>query len=210
VIALLPGLLIGLGMAGCDRQKAAAPQGNAPQANASPNAGAAAPPRAPAGTPAGAYPTGRLDRSHAGTAAPDLVFEDGEGRPVRLSGFRGRPLLVNLWATWCAPCVVEMPSLDALAARPGSNIRILAVSQDSDGADSNARQKVTDFFRERRFARLEPHLDSNMGLMTALRLDTLPTTILYDSQGREVWRMTGMADWQGERAARLLAEADGG
>ena len=196
VIALLPGLLIGLALAGCDRQKASAPQGEAPEA-ANATANAAAAPQA--------YPTGRLDRSHAGSPAPDISFEDGDGRPVKLSVFRGRPVLVNLWATWCGPCVVEMPSLDALAARRGPGLEILAISQDLDG-----RQKVGDFFRAHQFTRLEPYLDPQMGLMGALRLDTLPTTILYDSEGREVWRMTGMADWQGERAARLLLEAGGG
>ncbi len=192
VIALLPGLLIGLALAGCDRQKAASPQGGAPET-------------ANAAAPALPYPTGRLDRSHAGTPAPDVTFEDGEGRPVRLSVFRGRPVLVNLWATWCGPCVVEMPSLDALAARRGTEIEILAISQDLDG-----RRKVTDFFRARNFTRLEPYLDPQMGLMSALRLEELPTTILYDSEGEEVWRMTGMADWHGERASRLLLEADAG
>lgn len=198
VIAFLPGLFIGLALAGCDRQKAAAPQGGAPQAA---NASSAA------ATPAEPYPTGRLDRSHAGTPAPDVLFEDGEGEPVRLSVFRGRPLLVNMWATWCGPCVVEMPSLDALAAREGATLQILAVSQDSD---DNARTKVGDFFRAHRFVRLEPYLDRQMGLMTGLGLQELPTTILYDSEGREVWRMTGMADWQGARAASLLREASAG
>jgi thiol-disulfide isomerase/thioredoxin len=161
--------------------------------------------RALAAAPAPAFPTGRLDRSHQGSAAPDLLFEDGEGRPVRLSAFRGRPVLVNLWATWCAPCVVEMPSLDALAARSGDELEIVAISQDHDG-----RQKVGDFFAAHHFSRLEPYLDPQMRLMPALGLDTLPTTILYDAEGREVWRMTGMADWQGERAARLLQEAGAG
>ena len=193
VIACLPGLFLGLALAGCDRQKAAAPQGEAP---AVANRAAA---------PAQAYPTGRLDRSRAGARTPDILFEDGEGRPVRLSVFRGRPVLVNFWATWCAPCVVEMPSLDALAARETGNVEIIAVSQDLDG-----RAKVTDFFAARNFARLEPYLDPQMALMTALELDTLPTTILYDADGQEVWRMVGMVDWQGERAARLLAEADAG
>ena len=205
VIALLPGLLIGLALAGCDRQKAADPQGNAPSAAGAPTAPgkAAAPAGAPGHPP---YPTGRLDRSHAGTAAPDTAFEDGDGRPVRLSAFRGRPLLVNLWATWCGPCVVEMPSLDALAQRQGEAIKVLTISQDAD----DGRRKVADFFAARNFQRLEPYLDSRMDLMMGLRLDTLPTTILYDAQGREVWRMTGMADWGGERAARLLREADRG
>ena len=70
------------------------------------------------------------------------------------------------------------------------------------------RQKVTDFFAERNFARLEPYLDAELSFMTSLNIDTLPTTILYDAEGREVWRMTGMADWDSERAARLLTEAE--
>jgi thiol-disulfide isomerase/thioredoxin len=174
--------------AGCDRQKAAEPQGADPAANAA--------------APAAGYPTGRLDRSHAGTPAPDIQFEDPEGEPASLADFRGRPLLVNLWATWCAPCIVEMPSLDALAGREGERLQVLALSQDLDG-----RQKVADFFAARRLTRLEPYLDPDMEFMTALRLGTLPTTILYDAEGREIWRMTGMAEWDGERARRLLAEA---
>jgi thiol-disulfide isomerase/thioredoxin len=191
-IACLPGLLFGLALAGCDRQKAVAPQGEGVRTV---NQASAAP----------AYPTGRLDRSHRGEPAPDALFEDGEGQPVRLSVFRGRPMLVNLWATWCGPCVVEMPSLDALASRAGPGLEVLTVSQDLNG-----RQKVADFFAAHRFQRLEAYLDPQMQLMAALRLDTLPTTILYDSEGREVWRMTGGAEWQSERAARLLAEAAAG
>ena len=196
VIACLPGLLAALALAGCDRQKAAAPQGEAPAAaEAGGNSAGGAQP----------YPTGRLDRSHAGARAPATMFEDAQGRPVNLAAFRGRPLLVNFWATWCGPCVVEMPSLDRLAMREGEALQVLAVSQDTGG-----RAKVTDFFAARNFRRLEAYLDGEMALMTALRLDTLPTTILYDADGREVWRMTGMAEWEGERAARLLTEAEGG
>ena len=101
-----------------------------------------------------------------------------------------------------------MPSLDALAGRQsgGQSVRIVAISQDS----TDGRQKVTDFFAQHRFQHLQPYLDSEMGLMFGLGLDTLPTTILYDSQGREVWRMVGMADWQSDRIARLLLEADAG
>ncbi|MGZ8283026.1 MAG: TlpA family protein disulfide reductase [Allosphingosinicella sp.] len=198
VIASLLALAVGAALAGCDRQKAPAPQGEAPGANAEAGDGNAA-------AAARAYPTGRLDRSHGGTPAPDVAFEDPQGRPVRLSDFRGRPLLLNLWATWCGPCVVEMPSLDALAAREDGDVRVLALSQDLAG-----RQKVTDFFAARNFARLEPFLDPDLRVMTSLGIDTLPTTILYDAEGVEVWRMTGMADWESERAARLLREAEAG
>ena len=174
-----------LASAGCDRENGSEPQGEA-------NAAAAA----------AAYPTGRLDRSHAGTPAPDVAFEDPEGEPASLAEFRGRPLLVNLWATWCAPCVIEMPSLDRLAQREGDRLQVLALSQDLDG-----RQKVADFFAAREFEALEPYLDGDIAFMTALGISVLPTTILYDAQGREVWRMTGLADWDGERARRLIAEA---
>ena len=197
VIAFLPGLALAAALAGCDREKGGQPQGNGAGANAAVNAGAEA----------ATYPTGELDRSHAGTPAPGVVFEDPYGRPARLSDVRGRPVLVNLWATWCGPCVVEMPSLDALARRAGADVQVLAVSQDM-GED--ARRKVTGFFAERRFARLEPYLDSELSIMTTLRVDTLPTTILYNAEGVEVWRMTGMADWDSERTRRLLAEAQGG
>ena len=200
VIACLPGLLFGLALAGCDRQKANAPQGEAQAV-----ANAAAPAAANDSAEAEPYPTGRLDRSHQGSAAPTTPFEGPDGRPTSLAAFRGRPVLVNLWATWCGPCVSEMPTLDALAARESANLAIVTISQDSDG-----RRKVTDFFAAHHFQRLQPYLDGQMGLMTALTVDTLPTTILYDSQGREVWRMTGMSDWQGPRAAHLLREADAG
>jgi thiol-disulfide isomerase/thioredoxin len=194
-IACLLGLAAVL-TAGCDRQKAVEPQGD----------GAAAAPASAAPEPTAGgqrYPTGRLDRSHRGEAAPDIQFQDPDGEPATFADFRGRPLLVNLWATWCAPCVVEMPSLDRLAAREGERLEVLALSQDIDG-----RQKVADFFAARPFAQLEPYLDGDLAMMTALRIDTLPTTILYDAEGREVWRMTGMAEWDGERARRLLAEAE--
>jgi thiol-disulfide isomerase/thioredoxin len=177
-----------LTLAGCDRQKAAGPQGEAPTAE-------------PAGANA---PTGRLDRSHAGTAAPDAILRDPDGEAVTLADFRGKPLLVNLWATWCAPCVAEMPTLDALAARE-KDLQVLALSQDIGGPE-----KVDAFFAERRFQRLEPYVDPDLGVMTQLGIATLPTTILYDAEGKEVWRMTGMEEWTGTRAARLLKEAQPG
>jgi thiol-disulfide isomerase/thioredoxin len=197
-IACLPGLILGLALCGCDRQKAAAPQGGAPVA-----ANAAAPAEE-GNDSADATPTGRLDRSHQGTMAPAAGFEDAQGHPTSLAAFRGKPVLVNFWATWCGPCVSEMPTLDGLAAREsGGNLQVVAISQDSD---PTARRKVDDFFGAHHFQRLQPFLDSQMHLMAALQLDTLPTTILYDAQGREVWRMVGMSDWQDQRAARLITE----
>lgn len=184
-IALLLGPLMALMLAGCDRQKAEMPQGDVPKLQQP-----------------SSLPTGRLDRSHAGTPAPEVIFQDPAGEAVTLADFRGRPLLLNLWATWCAPCIVEMPSLDALAARE-KGLTVLAVSQDFNGED-----KVDAFFAQRGFSQLKPYLDPELTIMTGLRIGTLPTTILYDSEGKEVWRMTGKEDWTGTRAAGLLKEAE--
>ena len=151
--------------------------------------------------PRQAPPTGRLDRSRAGSPAPATPFEDPEGQPVTLADFRGRPLLLNLWATWCGPCIAEMPTLDALAAREGERLKVLTVSQDHDGRD-----KVEAFFAKQGYRNLETWLDPELELMTGLKVDTLPTTILYDSNGRELWRVVGMEDWESGRAALLLKE----
>ena len=149
-----------------------------------------------------ALPAPKLDRSHAGTVAPAVEFEDPDGEPVSLAVFAGKPLLVNLWATWCAPCVAEMPTLDVLAGRSAGRLQVLALSQDMDG-----RQKVEAFFARHGFKSIEPYLDPKADLMAGLKLDTLPTTILYDARGREVWRVTGIEDWRSPRAAALIDEA---
>jgi thiol-disulfide isomerase/thioredoxin len=149
-----------------------------------------------------ALPEGRLDRSHAGQQAPEVPIEAPDGSEARLSDFEGKPLLVNFWATWCAPCVVEMPTLDALAARDGERLKVLTVSEDRDG-----REKVDAFFAKQKLRNLEAYLDPELELMAQVKGDTLPTTILSDSEGREVWRMVGMAEWTSEEAAKLLGEA---
>ena len=143
----------------------------------------------------------RVDRSHAGMPAPDALFQDPAGEPASLPQFAGKAVLLNLWATWCAPCVVEMPALDALAVRE-KNIIVLAVSQDLNG-----QEDVQVLFADRDFRKLQPNIDPELTLTRRLGINTLPTTILYDASGREIWRMRGMADWQGHSAARLIAEA---
>jgi thiol-disulfide isomerase/thioredoxin len=187
-IVFLLALAATLPLSGCAKGNAGADQGN--------GANSAAPARAVPGV---------LDRSHAGTPAPAFTFEDPDGKPTNMAAFRGRPVLVNLWATWCAPCIIEMPSLDALATREGDALQVLALSQDLDG-----RAAVTRFFGERNFRALEAHLDPQMQFMMERKLETLPTTILYDAEGKEVWRMVGRADWESDRVARLLDEAEGG
>ena len=195
--ALLPFVLIAA-LAACEKQ---APTNLQAGNGAEPWSG----PQAPAPVEGqGSHPAGKLDRSHAGSEAPSTLFEDPEGKSVSLGHFSGKPVLVNLWATWCGPCVTEMPTLDGLAKREADRLVILPISQDMG---DSARSKVDAFFADHHFAALKPYLDSKMDVMTRLGVQVLPTTILYGSDGKEIWRMTGIEDWESEDAAKLLAEA---
>jgi len=172
-------LACALSVAGCDRQsgETAQPQESAVKAKA-----------------------GVIDRSHKGSAMPEFVLKDPAAKELRLSSLAGKPVLINLWATWCAPCVAELPTLDALAKQ--GKLRVLTVSQDmSDPA------KVADFLKSKGGDALEPWLDPANDLSFHYGTGTLPTTILYDAAGKEVWRFVGENDWAGTEAAKLLAEA---
>ena len=140
-----------------------------------------------------------IDRSAAGKPAPAIGFRGPDGKEASLADFRGRPLLVNLWATWCAPCVKELPTLAALGDRRGAP-QVLALSQ-----DLGEQAKVAAFLSEKKIA-LEPFQDPEMAMSSALGANILPTTVLYGSDGKEVWRYTGDLDWTGAAAAKLLAE----
>jgi thiol-disulfide isomerase/thioredoxin len=143
---------------------------------------------------------GTIDRSHKGSQLPDLAFDDAAGRQLRLGALKGEPILINLWATWCAPCIAELPTLDRLAAR--GDLKVLTVSQ-----DLQRTEKVAPFLAERGGKRLEPWLDPDNALGSHYAITVLPATVLYDSQGREVWRVLGPLDWSGPEAAELLKEA---
>ncbi len=135
---------------------------------------------------------------------PQVSLSGPSGRVANLGTLTGTPVLLNLWATWCAPCVKEMPQLDTLAGR-GGGLRVIAASQDVQGA-----AVVERFFERTGVRHLEPWLDPQNALMEALEIETLPVTILYDADGREVWRMTGAFDWAGDEAAELIAEGSAG
>lgn len=153
-------------------------------------------PRQPQGAPtAPAAKSGAVDRSHAGEAGPIASFQDPAGKPVTLAAFAGQPFLLNLWATWCGPCVAELPTLDR-AARAGT--RVVAVSQDMDAA------KAAPFFRARGVT-LTPYRDPELALSLAYG-GNLPTSIFFGADGRERWRVTGGRDWTGVAAKALLAE----
>lgn len=157
---------------------------------------------APASGDAKAPGMGKVDVSKRGTPAPAMPFTGPDGAPATLSAFRGKPLLVNLWATWCAPCVAEMPTLDRLAAREKDRIQLIVVSQDMAG-----KRVVDPYFAKARFTMLKPYLDKENVLMLALGSETLPTTVFYDADGKEQWRVIGAMEWDGERAKTLIEGA---
>jgi len=145
-----------------------------------------------------------IDRSQKGKPAPATAFHDEDGADVTLATFKGRPLLVNLWATWCAPCVKELPTLDRAASAAGTTgLQVVAISQ-----DTGPRPSVVAFLKANGIATLKPYHDPAMAMSGALGAQVLPTSILYDAQGREVWRYVGDLDWTGAEATRLLAEAE--
>jgi thiol-disulfide isomerase/thioredoxin len=146
-----------------------------------------------------------IDRSHKGQAAPAAVFNNPDGGQISVAKFKGVPVLVNLWATWCAPCVKELPTLDKLAAshRNDGELGVIAVSQ-----DSGPQASVQAFLTKLKIQDLGAYHDPKMALSGALGPDTvLPTSILFDANGKEVWRYVGDLDWTSPEAAKLLAEA---
>ena len=169
-------------VAGCDRQKAEAPQ--APAADTQQAKG--------------------LDRSHKGEPAPIVKFRNPDGGEFDLSKFKGGPVLVNLWASWCAPCIKELPTLQQLeqAQAKDGKLGVIAVSQDDAPQGS-----VEAFLAERDIGRFAAFHDADMKLTDALKIQVMPTTILYDADGKEVWRYVGDLDWTGDEASKLLAEA---
>ncbi len=141
--------------------------------------------------------------------APDVSFLSPEGRPVRLADFKGRAVLVNLWATWCAPCRHEMPSLDRLQAEAGGpDFEVVAVNIDTRNVD---RPKA--WLQENGVARLAYYADPQAKILQALQRSGhvvgLPTTILVDARGCEHGTLKGAADWGGPDALRLVRAAIG-
>jgi thiol-disulfide isomerase/thioredoxin len=184
-VRLMVGLLLAIAapmIAGCDRQKAEAPQAPATEAESGKG----------------------VDRGHKGEAAPTIKFKNPDGGQFDLSKFKGTPVLVNLWASWCAPCIKELPTLQELEGEQAEEgkLGIIAVSQDAAPQGS-----VDAFLGERDIGRFAAYHDPDMSLSSALGVQILPTTILYDAQGKEVWRYVGDMDWTSSEATNLIAEA---
>ncbi|WP_167858701.1 TlpA family protein disulfide reductase [Methylobacterium nonmethylotrophicum] len=143
---------------------------------------------AAAPVPAPALPVAVVDPPRR---LPEVAFQDAGGARLDLGGFRGRVVLLNLWATWCGPCVLEMPSLDrlqgALADQP---FRVVAVSLDRDG-----KRPVDAFYRRANLTALAKYFDPRARIPSDLSTTGLPLTLVIDHQGRQVGAFQGSVDW---------------
>ncbi|MGH6870652.1 MAG: TlpA family protein disulfide reductase [Rhizomicrobium sp.] len=120
---------------------------------------------------------------------PDVAFSDAKGARHALAAFKGRYVLLNLWATWCGPCVKELPALARLQAADPA-IAVVTVNVGRNGAADTAA-----FLKEHGAASLPVYMDTNVALIRAFGAAGLPLSVLIDPQGREVARASGPADW---------------
>ncbi len=137
----------------------------------------------------------------------DLAFVGADGRPTTLAAWKGRTVLVNLWATWCVPCRKEMPALDRLEKAAGSpDFEVVAIN-----LDARNPERSKDFLSEIGVERLVWRGDPSLGVMKSLQkiglLTGLPTTILVDRAGCELGTMAGPAEWDRADAGALIAAA---
>ena len=139
--------------------------------------------------PALARPLIRLHDTPREMLSPPFV--DGKGRDLTLANFKGRVVLLNIWATWCGPCREEMPTLNDLQARLGSkDFEVVALSIDRAGPEP-----VRAFFAELNLSSLRLYIDETGVSARAAGVIGLPTTLLIDRQGRELGRLVGPAEW---------------
>jgi thiol-disulfide isomerase/thioredoxin len=133
----------------------------------------------------------------------DIAFQDGNGKEMGLSQWRGRVILVNLWATWCAPCRKEMPALAELQKQLGSaDFEVVAISIDRKGAPASAA-----FIAETGSQALKLYVEPSGKILDDLEALGLPATVLIDRQGNEIGRLLGPAEWASPEAITLVKAA---
>ena len=148
-----------------------------------------------------------LTMASAPLRLPDLAFEDANGKPAKLSDFRGKTVLVNLWATWCVPCRKEMPALEGLQVTLGStNFQVVAIN-----IDTRDPEKPKNFLKEANLTRLAYFSDDKAKVFQNLksigRALGMPTSVLVDPQGCEIATIAGPAEWSSEDALKLIQAA---
>ncbi len=131
---------------------------------------------------------------------PEIGFSDADGGRHSLAAYRGRYVLLNLWAPWCLPCVTELPALARLkSAVPDSELAVLAVDVGRD-----TPQQAAAFLKEHDVAGLGTYVDTDIALIRALKASVLPVTILIDRRGHEVGRAIGAVEWDSQRSVEYF------
>ena len=138
---------------------------------------------------------------------PDLTFDDADGKPRKLSEWRGKTVLVNLWATWCVPCRKEMPALDSLQTKlGGKDFEVVAINIDTRDPD-----KPKNFLKDAKLTRLGYFSDKNAKVFQDLkaigRALGMPTSVLVDGRGCEIATISGPAEWDSDDAIKLIKAA---
>lgn len=149
----------------------------------------------------------KLDKSPK--TLPEFAFTDADDKPVELAAFKGKAVLLNFWATWCHPCVKEMPSLNKLQAEMTKDVgkeKFVVLPLSLDGP---SWRKVKPFYDDNKLTDLGIYFDKKKKAMQTLDVGVLPTSILIDAQGRELGRIEGEAEWDTPEAIALMKAAVG-
>lgn len=141
-----------------------------------------------------------FDLNNSAKPVPNTAFFDGQGNTRTIADYRGMGVIMNFWATWCPPCVAEMPALDRLKAElTGSNVDVLAISEDRD-----AETVVEEFYFLNDIASLDVLIDRKSALSRALKVSALPSTLIIDPEGNQIATVIGAAHWDSPEAIAFL------
>jgi thiol-disulfide isomerase/thioredoxin len=161
-------------------------------------------PKAPTAAPAVGQLATKFIKAEEARPSPDYAFNDESGKAMKIADLKGKVVVMNIWATWCAPCKVEMPTLAKLqAAFPNGDVEVVAVSIDSESDGAKARLFIA------QNAPLKFYHDREMKLPFQLKPPAAgaPTTVVYGKDGLEIGRVAGEADWSTDEAKALIAKA---
>lgn len=141
----------------------------------------------------------KLTSREAPPLPPTTVFNTSDDKTLRLEDLRGKTVLVNVWATWCPPCIKEMASLDRLQnLRGGDDFQVVTISID------RTKYEPAKFFTDMGIENLQPWHDGSYGIPGNLQLRGYPTTVIYNPQGREIAILEGEAEWDSAEALNLV------
>jgi thiol-disulfide isomerase/thioredoxin len=155
------------------------------------------------------FATGEMARLVAMDAPPPMPtrsLRDASNAETSLAAYQGEVIVLNLWATWCAPCVEEMPTLGAVQRRFGDRLRVVTVSVDAEGQRTRAQEQLAELSG----GSLPFLLDITRGILFDVQAPGMPVTIIYDREGQELARLAGGADWDSPEAVAMLEAAVAG